>query len=196
MQVKWHGTVSKTRKIFGGGPQGATLGILEYLSQSNNNADCVNVEDRFKFIDDLTTLEVVNLLITGICSYNLKSHIPSDIPVHNQVIPPEKIKSQKWLNQINNWTENKKMLLNEAKTKTMIFNFTDNHQFITRLSVNSQDIKVFDNTKLLGTSLTNILKWDSNTNKIVKSANARWSIFSFQYFLTRCDIQYSFLTII
>ena len=41
-------TTSDSRKINGGGPQGATLGILEYLSQSNNNADVVDVNDRFK----------------------------------------------------------------------------------------------------------------------------------------------------
>ena len=34
------------------------------------------------FIDDLTILEMVNLLITGVCSYNIKSHIPSDLPIH------------------------------------------------------------------------------------------------------------------
>ena len=67
------------RKINGGGPQGATLGILEYLSQSNNNADCVNLEDRFKFIDDLTILEIVNLLTIGISCFNVKSQVPSDI---------------------------------------------------------------------------------------------------------------------
>ena len=48
MSVKWHGCRSVPRKLNGGGPQGATLGILEYLSQSNNSADNVNVEDRFK----------------------------------------------------------------------------------------------------------------------------------------------------
>ena len=62
MSVSWHGCKSAPRKINGGGPQGATLGILEYLSQSNNSADCVNQEDRFKFIDDLTILEIINLL--------------------------------------------------------------------------------------------------------------------------------------
>ena len=33
MSVKWHGAFSTPRKIKGGGPQGATLGLLEYLSQ-------------------------------------------------------------------------------------------------------------------------------------------------------------------
>ena len=33
MSVKWKGCQSQPRRINGGGPQGATLGILEYLSQ-------------------------------------------------------------------------------------------------------------------------------------------------------------------
>jgi hypothetical protein len=45
MSVKWHGCRSVPRMIKGGGPQGATLGIIEYLSQSNNSADCVSEED-------------------------------------------------------------------------------------------------------------------------------------------------------
>ena len=59
MSVKWHDWRSAARQIRGGGPQWATLGILEYLSKSN---DCVNVRDRFTFVDELTVLKVVNLL--------------------------------------------------------------------------------------------------------------------------------------
>ena len=100
MSVTWHGCQSVPRKINGGGPQGATLGILEYLSQSNNNADCVNEEDRFKFIDDLTVLEIVNLLMVGISSYNIKNHVPSDVLENNQFIPPTNLKSQDILDEI------------------------------------------------------------------------------------------------
>ena len=70
--VKWRGFNSSPRLINGGGPQGATLGILEYLSQTNNSADCVYTEDRFKFVDDLTIIEIVNLLTIGISSFNTK----------------------------------------------------------------------------------------------------------------------------
>ena len=107
MSVKWHGCRSAPKDIKGGGPQGATLGLLEYLSQSNNSADCVQVADRFKFIDDLTILEIVNLLTVGITSYNLKMQVPSDLPTHNQFIPPENLTSQNWLNTINEWNKNK-----------------------------------------------------------------------------------------
>ena len=115
MSVKWHGCRSVPKDIKGGGPQGATLGLLEYLSQSNNSADCVGLQDRFKFIDDLTILEIVNLLTVGITSYNIKQQVPSDIPQHNQFIPAENLKSQDWLNTISEWTEEQKMIINERK---------------------------------------------------------------------------------
>ena len=102
MKVKWHGCHSLPRKVNGGGPQGASLGLLEYLSQSNNSADMVSESDRFKFIDDLSILEIVNLLTVGLTSYNLKHHVPSDLNIHNQFISPEQLKSQEWLNEINN----------------------------------------------------------------------------------------------
>ena len=89
MSVKCYGCRSVPKNIKGGGPQGATLGLLEYLSQSNNNSDCVDVKDRFKFVDDLTVLEIVNLLTVGITSFNIKQQVPTDIPTHNQFIPPE-----------------------------------------------------------------------------------------------------------
>ena len=141
MSVKWHGCRSIPRKVNGGGPQGATLGILEYLAQSNNSADMVNLEDRFKFVDDLTVLEIVNLLTIGITSYNLKQHIPSDLPVHNQYIPGNNLKSQQWLDEINQWTTNQKMQINAKKTTSMVFNYTDNYQFSTRLLLNNEKIE-------------------------------------------------------
>ena len=176
MSVKWHECQSVPKDISGGGPQGATLGLLEYLSQSNDNAECVNVKDRFKFVDDLSILEIVNLLTVGLTSFNLKQQIPTDIPVHNQYIPAENLMTQDWLNQINAWSEEKKMMVNEKKTKCMIFNYTEKHQFTTRLRMNNQPIEVIDSTRLLGTVITSDLCWDTNTTTIVKKANARMEL--------------------
>ena len=167
MSVKWHGCRSLPRTVTGGGPQGATLGLLEYLSQSNNSADCVSESDRFKFIDDLSVLEIVNLLTVGITSFNLKQQVPSDIPLHNQFVPAEHLESQKWLNTINDWTLNQKMLINEKKTKTMIFNYTHNYKFTTRLRINNEPIDVITSTRLLGTIISDDLKWDLNCANIV-----------------------------
>ena len=49
MKVKWNGQVSSSRCLNGGGPQGGLMGILEYLSQTNNNADFLPDDERFKF---------------------------------------------------------------------------------------------------------------------------------------------------
>ena len=176
MSVKWHGVRSVPRTIKGGGPQGATLGILEYLSQSNNSADCVNQEDRFKFVDDLTILEIVNLLTIGLSSFNVREQVPTDIPTHGQFVNPQDLKSQEWLNKINDWTDEQKMVINQKKTKTMIFNYTEKYQFTTRLSIKGENLEVIDSTKLLGTIITNDLKWNENTATIVQKANARMEL--------------------
>ena len=164
------------RRINGGGPQGATLGILEYLSQTNNSADCVGSEDRFKFVDDLTILEIVNLLTIGISSFNTKHEVPNDIGEDNLYIPPENLKSQEYLDTINSWTINQKMKINQTKTKTMIFNQTNLYQFNTRLKINNETLDTVEETKLLGTIITNDLKWDLNTRNIVKKAYARMEL--------------------
>ena len=176
MSVTWHGCQSAPRKINGGGPQGATLGILEYLSQSNNNADCVNEEDRFKFIDDLTVLEIVNLLMVGISCYNIKNHVPSDILENNQFIPPTNLKSQDILDEISLWTKNQKMVINQKKSKCMIFNYTKNYKFSTRLAIEGEIMETVEETKLLGTIVSNDLKWGKNTENIVKRANKRMEL--------------------
>ena len=89
MRVKWHGCLSSERDLPAGGPQGSNFGILGYLSQSNDNSDWVPIDDRYKYMDDLTVLECVYLTSIGIASYNLKNHVPSDIPTHNQFINSE-----------------------------------------------------------------------------------------------------------
>ena len=54
MYVKWHGTEAKRIKLNGGGRPGGTLGIIEFLSQSNTNANCVKEYFRWMWVDDLT----------------------------------------------------------------------------------------------------------------------------------------------
>ena len=176
MKVKWHGQTSSIRELNGGGPQGATFGIWEYLAQSNSSADCVNPEYRYKFVDDLTVLEKINLLIVGLASFNCKLSVPSDLPEHNQIIPANQLKSQEYLEWIKDWTDKQKMILNQKKTKLMVFNFTDNYQFGTRLTLDNQNLEIVDKAKLLGVIISNDLKWDDNTAFVVKRANARMEL--------------------
>ena len=54
MKLKINGEISREYALTGGGPQGSLLGLIEYLVQSNGNANCVDEQDRYKYIDDLT----------------------------------------------------------------------------------------------------------------------------------------------
>ena len=177
MYVRWHGVTSETRKLNAGGPQGSTLGILEYLSQSNDNADNVPLEDRFKFVDDLSILEVIHLLTVGLASVNIRRTVPSNVAGHNQIIPAENLKTQKYVTEINEWTEKKMMLLNPKKTKIMIFNTTEK-QFTTDIRIKDETLQTVSEAKLLGVHMTDDLKWHRNTEVIVKKANKRMLLLS------------------
>ena len=80
MKVKFNGVLSEFLALIGGGPQGTLLGQLEYLVQSNENADNIPPEDRFKYIDDLSLLQLV--LLSGLLvQYNFREYVASDIKV-------------------------------------------------------------------------------------------------------------------
>ena len=169
MVVKWHGTESSTRNLPGGGPQGTLIGPLEYLSQSNDNTDFLKEDEKYKFVDDLTILEIVDL-VDKIVSYNFKNNVANDIGLHNQFVAPEALLSQENLNKIVNWTETKKMKLNAQKTKIMTFNFTNNYQFSTRIKLNDTILETVKSTKLLGVIIRDDLSWTENTANIVRNA--------------------------
>ena len=146
MIVKWHGQESSLRQLNGGGPQGALWGILEYLSQSNGNTNFINNENKFKFIDDLTVLEKVNIFSIGIASYNFKSHVASDIPENGYFIPSGNLNTQDYLNRICAWTKENKMELNKKKSQAMIFNFTKNFQLTNRTAMDDKIITIIKET--------------------------------------------------
>ena len=76
MTMKWKNQFSSSHNLNGGGPQGGLMGILEYISQTDGNVDFVELEKRFKFIDDVSLLEIVNLISIGLSSYNSKQNVP------------------------------------------------------------------------------------------------------------------------
>ena len=176
MVVKWKGLLSKSHPLPGGGPQGGTLGTEEYLSQSNNNTDFLDQDEKFKFIDDLSILEIINLISIGLASYNFHGHVASDIGLENFFLDPRNIKSQEYLDKIESWTRGQKMKLNKEKTNYMIFNFSKNYKFNTRLSLEQTKLEQVKETKLLGLVLRDDLSWISNTQSITKRAYARMTI--------------------
>ena len=133
-------------------------------------------DEGYKFVDDSTFLEVLNLIAIGLSSYNAKFHVPSDIPPDTKYLPPENFKTQSHLDQINKWTEEHQMLLNPTKSKYMIINFCNSYQFRTRLSIQNSLIEQVHETKLLGVLIQDNLHWHANTKNLVKKAFSRMII--------------------
>lgn len=173
MSVKWHGLTSQSRDLPGGVPQGSTFGNIEFDVSSDKNAEHIDADMRYKFVDDLTTLEKLNLLAVGLASYNFKAHVASDIGTEQHYLPPKNFNGQKSLDTIENWTEENKSKLNVDKSKIMVFNFTSNHQFSSRLYLGGKLLETITETKILGTIVTSDLKWHSNSEMLTKKAYQR-----------------------
>ena len=171
MQVRYNNTYSSTYSLPGGGPQGTLIGLIEYLDQSNDNADCVDVDMRFKYVDDLTVLELV--LLTGILTeYNFKQHVASDIGNDELYVPANHLKSQQYIDNIAAWTAENQMKLNADKSNYMIFSRSQT-EFATRLSMENNTLDRVEEIKLVGLWITTYLDWDKNTHEMCKKAFAR-----------------------
>ena len=116
------------------------------------------------------------MVLTGLCSYNFRYHVASDVGVDHKFLPSNHSQSQENLQKIEPWTNENKMKLNVEKSKVMIFNFTDDSQFATRLYLENSLLETISTTKLLGTIIQSDLKWSKNTNMIVKKGYQRMLI--------------------
>ena len=66
-----------------------------------------------------------------------------------------------------------KMELNKKKSNAMIFNFTKDFQFSTRIKIQENVTEIIKETKLLGVIVNDKLDWSANTSFLVKRANSR-----------------------
>ena len=174
MKVKFNGKMSDFLILVGGGPQGTLISQLEYIVQSNDNADIVCPEDRFKYIDDLSILHLVCL--SGLLvEYNFAEHVASDVGVDQSFLPAISYGTQDSLNFISNWTKENLMQLNAAKCNYMIFSRCK-ADFTTRLTVNNTYLERIKVTKLLGVWISEDLSWSKNCKEICKKAYSKLSM--------------------
>ena len=98
----------------------------------------------------------------------------SDVGIDQNYLPSENIKSQSYMDNISDWTILNKMKLNESKSKVMIFNYTTNYQFATRVHLNN-NLSISE-TSLLGTVVSSDLKWQSNSKLLTQKGYQRMTI--------------------
>ena len=95
----------------------------------------------------------------------------------NYYLDNQNLKTQHYLDNLKQWTDEKKMKINSLKTKYMITNFCTSAQFKVRLDIDGELLERVHKTKLLGVIFSDDLKWTSNTESFVKRAFTRVLIF-------------------
>ena len=174
IKVKFNGEMSDFLILIGGGPQGTLLGGLEYLAQSNDNADIVSPRDRFKYIDDLSILQLI--LFTGLLTeYNFSQHVASDIGTDQLYLPSSSYNTQHSLDYISNWTTENLMKLNVAKCNYIIFSRSKT-DLATRLEINNQTLDRVSEIKMLGLWISEDLSWKKNCQTLCQKAYSRMSM--------------------
>jgi hypothetical protein len=177
MSVKFNLEESGIYQLCGGFPQGSKIGQDCYLSASNDSAEFVSEDDKFKYIDDLQILELV--MLAGILQdYNVYTHVPSDVPLDHQFLAGTDTTIQTHLDQLSEWTDLNLMKLNPEKCSYTIFSRAK-VDFVTRLTVNGTKIDQKAVTKILGCWVDEDAgSWNTNTRELVKSAYSRISMLS------------------
>ena len=138
MSLKFNQVESSLYQLCGGFPQGSKIGQDCYLGASNDAAEYVSEEDRFKYIDDLQVLEL--LMLAGILTdYNVYLHVPSDIPVDHKFLSGAGTNIQSHLDQLALWTTDNLMKLNPEKCSYVLFSRAK-VDFVTRLTINGTKI--------------------------------------------------------
>ena len=150
------------------------LGQTEYLVQSNDSADCVSPEDRFRYIDDLSLVQLVCL--AGLVSeYNFSQHVASDVGIDQVFLPAANYETQNTLDTISQWTDQNLMKINAKKSYYMTFSRSE-IDFATRLSINNTILEQKRVVKLLGVWIEDTMSWSRNCKELTMKAYSRLSM--------------------
>ena len=160
----------------GGGPQGSLIGQILYIIGSDDVAQEVKDEDKFKYVDDLSTA-VALANKNNISEYDFSQHVASDIGVGQRFLAPSTFETQTISKSISLWTETNKIKLNKAKSNYMIVTNVK-EDFATRLWLNTQLLERQDVICHLGLWISQDLSWTFNTSQICKKAYSRMKMLS------------------
>ena len=75
-------------------------------------------------------------------------------PLTSQCLTAENIKTQKFKNTLNSWSDSHLMELNKLKKKIMLVNFTKKYQFATSLKLKGSKIEQVKKAKVLRTIIS------------------------------------------
>ena len=178
MVIKYRGVTSSPRDLPGGFGQGTSLGGFLFLIKFNGA--CLrppvprpvsgNRAMQVKFVDDVSQVASVNMKVSLIHDTEAR---PRPLKYHERttmILPTEENLLQHQVNQFQAFLAQNKLLANARKCKTMKFNFSKKHDFPLEVYMGQEVLEEVTEMKILGVIISSDLKWQSNTDYIVKKA--------------------------
>ena len=176
MELKMNGQASTPLDLVGGGPQGSLIGQLLYLIASDDVAEEIPEEDKFKYIDDLSALEAV-FTEGKLVDYDFFRHVPSDVAAGQQFLPQTTFKTQTYNNAILDWSKKNKTVLNQDKSNYMVISRSVD-KFSTRLHIDGAILERKEEICHLGVWINTSLCWEKHISEICKRAYPRVKMLS------------------
>ena len=137
-KTKYNSVYCDPQPIYCGVPQGIILGPLLFLAMVNELAN--DESDRFKFVDDLSVLELGEKSVSS--------------------------EADRIMASLSRQAEEGKMIVNREKSLILTFSFLRDSS-----SLALQNVSGIMNIKLFGINLTHDLKWEKQTQEMIKRAN-------------------------
>ena len=188
--MNFKGETSENQKMPGGGPQGTLLGLFLFLVLINaagfqdmkkNTGKLITKPfnkrpaiDRIhlKYIDDMMAAEALylkeNLVKMADPVRPLQYH---ERTLH--ILPTNKCKMQTFMDQLVDYAKQHDMVINQQKTKAILFNQARNYDFLPKILVDGKELDVVEHIRVLGVTLRSDLSWSENTDKMCKAAFSR-----------------------
>ena len=121
------------------------------------------------FVDDMTVAEA--LTISESVLPNPDRSLPDTYHARFGLkLDPEKSKVYDLIQEITEYSTVNEMKLNLKKTKFMLFNPTNNYDFVPDLTLEGVNLETFDEMRLLGLIVRSDLSWKSNTEQMISRA--------------------------
>ena len=181
MVINYKGVTSSRRILPGGFGQGTSLGGFLFLIKFNGA--CLrppvprpvsgNKALQVKFVDD----------VSQVASINMKASLVPDTAARprplkydertSMILPNEENLLQQQVNSFQTFVAQNKLMANTKKCKTMKFNFSKKHDFPLEIIMGQEVLDEVNQMKILGVIISSDLKWQNNTEYIVKKAMSK-----------------------